>query len=202
MLTTTMRTARVFAALALVAASVAGCRGTNSEKPPVHLNWNMDNQAYHRGQTPSEFFADGRAMRPPVANTIAIGELRDNEALHTGALNGEYLNELPEGLELNAELLERGQQRYDIYCAPCHGLSGTGQGAVPARAAAGGATWIVPTFHDEQRQGYSVGRIFDVATNGYSTMQGYRNQVSAEDRWAIAAWVKALQQTQNAEGGN
>lgn len=204
MLTTTKRTARALAALALAAASMTGCRGTTSEKPPVHPNWNMDNQAYHRGQTPSAFFADGAAMRPPVANTIAIGELRDNEALQTGSENGQYLTELPEGIELSEELLARGHQRYDIYCAPCHGLSGTGAGAVPARAEAGGATWIVPTFHDEQRQGYPVGRIFDVATNGYSTMLGYRSQISAEDRWAIAAWVKGLQLTQDAsaEGGN
>lgn len=203
-MTTTMRNARVFAALAIVAASMTGCRGTNSSKPPVHLNWNMDNQAYQRAQTPSDFFEDGRSARPPVANTIAIGELRDNEAFESGIQDGQYLTALPEGLELNETLLARGERQFDVYCAPCHSQVGDGQGAVPARAAAAGATWIVPTFHDAQRQEYPVGRIFHVATDGFSTMSGYRSQVSAEDRWAIAAWVKALQLTQNApaEGGN
>ena len=204
MFTTTMHKARTIAALTLAAASIAGCRGTTSAKPPVHLNWNMDNQAYHRGQTPSDFFADGAASRLPVENTIAIGELRDNEALETGHVDGKYLTELPEGIELNEALLARGEARFDIYCAPCHGTTGSGHGAVPARAASAGATWIVPSFHDEQRQGYPVGRIFNVATEGFATMPSYRSQIPAEDRWAIAAWVKALQLTQeaSAEGGN
>lgn len=199
MLTSTMRPARVLAVLLLVAASVSGCRGTTRQKTPVHLNWNMDNQANLHAQEPSKFFEDGRGMRQPVANTIALGELRADAAFETGQVNGQYLRELPARLELNEALLERGQDRYEVYCTPCHGIVGNGQGAVPARAASVGAMWVVPTFHDEQRQGYSVGRVYDVATNGFSTMAGYRSQIPADDRWAIAAWVKALQLTQNAD---
>jgi len=199
MLTSTMRPARVLAVLLLVAASVSGCRGTTRQKPPVHLNWNMDNQANLHAQEPSSFFEDGRGMRAPVANTIALGELRADAAYETGKVNGQYLQELPEGLELDEALLKRGQDRYDVFCTPCHGLVGNGQGAVPARAGSVGVMWVVPTFHDEQRQGYPVGRVYDVATNGFSTMAGYRSQIPADDRWAIAAWVKALQLTQNAD---
>lgn len=199
MLTSTLRPARALAILALVAASVTGCRGTTRQKPPVHLNWNMDNQASLHAQEPSSFFEDGRGMRLPVANTVAVGELREDVAFEQGHVDGRYLTELPASVELNEALLARGEERYDIYCAPCHGDVGNGLGAVPARAAYAGVTWIVPTFHDEQRRGYPVGRIFDVATNGFSTMSGYRSQISADDRWAISAWVKALQLTQNAD---
>lgn len=199
MLTSTMRPARVLAVLLLVAASVSGCRGTTRQKTPVHLNWNMDNQANLHAQEPSKFFEDGRGMRLPVANTIAVGELRADAAFQQGHVNGQYLTELPEGLELNEALLARGQDRYDVYCTPCHGTVGDGNGAVPTHAQTRGVVWVAPTFHDEQRQGYPVGRVFDVATNGFSTMAGYRSQIPADDRWAIAAWVKALQLTQNAD---
>lgn len=196
MLTSTMRTARVLAVLGLVALTVAGCRGTTRTKTPVHLNWNMDNQASLQAQTPTSFYDNGAGMRLPVANTIAQGELPADAAFADGHVNGRYLTELPEGLTLDEALLDRGQERYGIYCAPCHGTVGDGVAPVPARADAVGAVWIVPSFHDELREGYPVGRIYDVATNGYSTMRGYRAQVPAEDRWAIAAWVKALQLTQ------
>lgn len=199
MLTSTTRTARALAVLALVALTVAGCRGTTRTKTPVHLNWNMDNQANLHAQQPSTFFEDGRGMRLPVANTIAQGELPADAAYENGHENGRYLTELPAQVTLNEALLDRGQERYGIYCAPCHGDVGDGVGAIPARADAVGAVWIVPSFHDAQRRGYSVGRIYDVATNGYSTMAGYRAQIPTEDRWAIAAWAKALQLTQTVE---
>lgn len=207
MLTSTMRPVRVLAVLLLVAATVSGCRGTTRQKTPVHLNWNMDNQANLHAQEPTSFFEDGRGMRLPVENTIALGELREDTAFYEGQVNGQYLTALPSSLTLDEEKLKRGQERYDVYCTPCHGLLGDGQGAVPARAGAIGAVWVVPSFHDEQRKGYSVGRVFDVATNGFSTMAGYRSQIPTEDRWAIAAWVKALQQTHTIEaaadeGGN
>lgn len=190
---------RALAALLIVAAALTGCRGSTSRKPPVHPNTNMDNVAYISAQEPSDFFEDGRGNRQPVEGTVAQGMLNDDPAFDTGIVDGQYVDDLPEGIALSDELLERGEERYEIYCTPCHGSAGHGRGAVPARAEAGGVTWIVPSFHDEQRQAYSVGRIYNVATDGWSTMMGYRAQIPAEDRWAIAAWVKALQLTQDVE---
>lgn len=190
---------RALAALVIVAAAISGCRGSTSRKPPVHPNTNMDNVAYISAQEPSDFFADGRGNRAPVEGTIAQGMNYDDPAYYEGIVDGEYATALPEDIALNDELLERGEERYEIYCTPCHGSAGHGRGAVPARAESAGITWIVPSFHDEQRQAYPVGRLYNVVTDGWSTMMGYRAQIPAEDRWAIAAWVKALQLSQDVE---
>lgn len=198
MLTITRHPAFLFAAALMIAGSVTGCRGSITQKNPVHLNWNMDDQAFLPAQEPSAFFEDGRGMRPPVANTIATGELRNDTASDTGQVNGRYLTELPERLELNDALLARGQERYEIYCTPCHSDIGDGHGAVPAYAQTIGTSWVIPDFHDDIRSEYPVGRIYHIASDGFGTMRGYRSQIPQDDRWAIAAWVKALQLTQNA----
>lgn len=194
MFTTTLRTVCLIAATVSVVGVTSGCRGSISHKTPVHLNWNMDDQAYLRSQEPSEFFEDGRGMREPVEHTIAQGELRTGSAYETGIENGRYVNGLPDHITLDDALLERGQERYNIYCTPCHGEAGTGHGSVPAYAESIGTSWVIPDFHDEGKRGYSVGRIYHVASEGFGTMPSYKAQISQDDRWAIAAWVKALQQ--------
>ncbi len=189
------QTARVLALTTMIVAGLAGCRGMRSSSPPVHLNPNMDNVTYLEAQEPTNLFADGRAMRPQVDGTVAQGELRDDWHLNGGANEaGEWATELPSGLDLDLDLLSRGLERYNIYCTPCHGEAGLENGGVvPVRAANSGSAWLVPSLHGERQRGYAVGRLYDIVTNGYNTMPGYRAQVPVEDRWAIAAYVRALQ---------
>jgi mono/diheme cytochrome c family protein len=155
----------------------------------------MDNVTYLEAQEPSDLFADGRGMRPQVDGTVAQGELRDDWHLNGGANErGDWATELPEQLTLDHDLLGRGQDRYEIYCTPCHGNAGLENGGVvPVRAANSGSAWLVPSLHGERQRGYAVGRLYDIVTNGYNTMPGYRAQVPVEDRWAIATYVRALQ---------
>ena len=165
----------------------------------------MDNQTYFEGQEPSAFFADGRAMRPQVDGTVAQGELRDDPHLNAGSVFAgranaageaalEWATEMPASLPLSHELLGRGQDRFGIYCTPCHGEAGLENGGVvPQRAPRTGGAWLVPSLHGDRQRDYPIGKIYDIVTNGYNTMPGYRAQVPVEDRWAIAAYVRALQ---------
>ncbi len=151
----------------------------------------MYDQPRYTANQPSELFADGRAMRPPPANTVAMGSFDDQSAMFTGRLNGELAVELP--MELTAELLERGQTRYNAFCAPCHGQTGEGNGVAAYR---GGLT--VPTLHNDRLRTVAIGYYFDVITNGINRMYSYANRIPAEDRWAVAAYVRALQLSQHA----
>lgn len=187
----------LWAAALLVSAGVStGCRGALKSQPPVHLQQNMDNVHLIESQEPFDFFEDGRGMRPQVEGTVAVGELRNDEVYHEGTANGQYVSTLPEQLELSDELLARGEERYGIYCTPCHGAAGDGQGIVGYRDSAFGG--LIPTFHDELRRGYPVGRIYNIVTNGSNNMLPYAAQIPTDDRWAIAAWVRVLQVGQGA----
>lgn len=167
-------------------------RGSPSEKPAVHLNPNMDDQPRYDPQEESKFFADKRTMRVTVEGTVARGELYEDDGLNRGRLaNGEYLNTIP--VDVSQEMIKRGQQRYNIYCAPCHSLSGNGKGIVIKRG-----FLPPPTFHQESVRNFADGYIFDVITNGVRNMPAYRKQIPIDDRWAIVAYVRALQRTQNA----
>lgn len=188
------RTVSVLSVVALLALLTA-CRGTTSSKPPVHLNPNMDNVARVEAQEPSDFWQDGRGMRPPVEGTVAQGELRQRPWLDDGRrTTASWATALPAQVPLNDETLARGQDRYRIYCTPCHGEAGEENGGVvPQRAAAIGNAWTVASLHSERARGYAIGQIYDVIKNGYNTMPGYAAQIPTEDRWAIAAYVRALQ---------
>ena len=140
----------------------------------------------------SEFFADGRAARPLVAGTVARGELREDEPLYTGKRDGELVDEPP--LEVDAPLLKRGQERFNIFCSNCHGLLGDGEGMIVRR----GFT-RPPTYHSDRLRGLPIGHFVDVMTNGFGRMPDYAEQVSVRDRWAIAAYVRALQWSQYAK---
>ena len=173
--------------VSLVLVSLLGaCRGMPSSRPPFHLNPNMDYQEKYQPQESSDFFYDGRAMRLPVAGTVALGELRENDQLYTGKdAEGNYLTSAP--LAITDEVLARGADRYAIYCQPCHDRRGRGRGILH--------DYGTPTadLHDELRLAYPDGQIFDVITNGVGLMKGYRYPLSAEDRWAIVAHVNRLQ---------
>ncbi len=139
----------------------------------------------------SVFFADGGAGRPPVEGTISREVGAIDPAFFTGLHGGALATELP--IELSVELLQRGRQRIDIYCAVCHGYTGQGDGMIVTRG------FPAPTsFHAERLLAQPVGYFFNAATNGFGRMYGYASRIPAEDRWAIAAYVKALQLSQNA----
>lgn len=151
----------------------------------------MYDQPRHESNEPSAFFEDGRGMRPPAPNTVPMGSFDPESALYSGRVNGALASELP--VELNAELLERGHVVYDAYCSPCHGLTGDGQGVIAYRGPI-----QVPSFHQDRLRTVEVGYFFDVITNGVGRMYSYGARVPPEDRWAVAAYIRALQLSQNA----
>jgi mono/diheme cytochrome c family protein len=164
-----------------------GCRGNLSEEPPVHLNPNMDNVARYDPQEPSRFFEDERAMRPEVPGTVARGSLKSDSHLFRGkGPDGQPAATLP--VDLSRELLLRGRARYDIYCTPCHGGAGMGDGIVVKKG-----LLPPPSFHDDRIRAMPVGQIFDVISRGVRNMPPYGPQIPVRDRWAIIGYVRALQ---------
>ncbi len=169
-----------------------GCRGRVSDKPPIHLNPDMDNQPKYKAQAESKFFKDGAAMRSPVPGTVARGELHLDMAYYTGKdPSGKPIEEIP--VEVTYKFLKYGQERFNIYCAPCHGRAGDGQGIVIKKGFP-----PPPSFHQDHVRAYPVGHLFDVITNGIRNMPSYRHQIPVRDRWAIVAYIKALQRSQHA----
>lgn len=168
--------------MALGAASLfllAGCRQ------------DMHDQPRHEPLEPSTFFEDGRSARPPVPETVARGHLRDDEHLYAGKSGGAPADALP--FPVTRAVLKRGQERYDIFCAPCHDRVGTGQGMVVRRG------YTRPSsFHVERLRQAPVGYFFHAITNGFGVMPGYAAQVPVQDRWAIVAYIRALQLSQRA----
>lgn len=141
--------------------------------------------------SPSTFFPDGRSERPRVPGTVARGHLRTDELLYTGRINGQPANVFP--FPITKADLERGQQRFDIYCTPCHDYTGSGEGMIVRRGFP-----APPSYHSAKLMNAPVGHFFDVMTNGYGTMYSYADRVSVKDRWRIAAYIRALQLSQNA----
>lgn len=178
----------------LAVLALAGCRGMESSEPPIHPNLNMDFQERFDPQEPNPFFENGMAMRTPVPGTVARGMLREDTRFYEGRTEGgELVERLP--VPVTRELLERGQERYDIYCAVCHGRTGDGEGIITAGDY--GYTQA-PTYHDDRLREVSDGYLYDVITNGVRTMPGYAHQVPVADRWAIVAYMRALQRSQYA----
>ena len=136
----------------------------------------------------SNFFEDGRASRPLLAGTVARGQLRDDEHFYTGMIGGKPVTTFP--FPLTADTLKRGQQRYNIYCSPCHDRSGNGVGIVVTRGYR-----QPPAFHIDRLREAEVGYLFDVITNGFGAMPDYSMQVEPEDRWAIVAYLRVLQRS-------
>ena len=167
---------------------LSGCaRGCTSSRPPIHLNPSMDDQPKVLAQTASDFFFNGSSMREPVPGTIAIDGLREDAAFFTGkGADGQFVATIP--VPQNDALLQRGQQRYVIYCQPCHDARGEGKGILFQRG-------NVPTasFHDEKILKYPDGQIFDVITNGMGLMPSYKWPIPASDRWAIIAYIRELE---------
>ena len=166
-----------------------GCRGDHSTKPPIHLNPNMDSQDKFKAQSMNPFFADSSAMRLPVEGTIAQSKYFGNDEYLTGKNINGNLVENPE--LLTAELINRGEDRFNIYCAICHGEKGDGKGNItkykyPIPPTSFQQDWLI-----EKKDGH----YFDVITNGIRTMPSYKHQIPVKDRWAIVSYVRKLQES-------
>lgn len=157
---------------------LGGCR---------YLKQDMANQPKNLPLSPSDFFDDGRSERPLVENTVARGSIAD-DALFVSKDS----NAFP--LPVSRELLERGQDRYKIFCTPCHGLQGDGNGMVAMRGMK-----HPPSFHQDRLRQAANGYLYDVISNGFGAMYGYSAQISPRDRWAIIAYARALQLSRNAK---
>ncbi len=185
-------------ALATLAFSF-GCQGAPHEARPIHLNPNMDWQQKFEAQERNDYWLDQRAMRKPVEGTVARGYLKDDVHMWEGRdYSGKLVAELPPQIEVDADLLARGEERFNIYCAPCHSRDGNGQGPVSVRG--GGFAVKPPGFHTERLRAMPLGYFYDVIRNGFNNMSGYKAQIPVEDRWAIVAWVRALQLTGKKKG--
>jgi mono/diheme cytochrome c family protein len=144
----------------------------------------------------SAFFSDGQSARMPVANTVSRNPLADtDELLYTGKVNGVLANEFP--MPVTAAVLARGHERYDIFCSPCHGRTGKGDGMIVQRGMR-----QPPSFMDDRLRNAAAGYFFDVMTHGFGAMQDYAAQIPVEDRWAIVAYERALQFSQHAAVGD
>ena len=165
---------RISAAFAIGGVLLAGCRQ------------DMHNQPKYKPLAASAFFADGRAARPTPPHTIARDEIGETDDFHTGGAGGAFLASIP--VTVDAQLLQRGRQRFDIFCSPCHGRLGNGDGMVARR----GFKAPADLASDRVRQA-PPGYIFQVIRNGYGAMGDYRDQVPAADAWAIVAYIRALE---------
>ncbi len=168
------------AALALLIAVTSACR------LDMHVQPRQNPLSY------SDFYADHRSARPPVEGTVARGQLNADAYFYTGKIGNNPGEQMP--FPVTKEVLQRGQERFNIYCAPCHSRVGDGNGFVPSR----GFARKPPSFHIARLQKAPAGYFFDVITNGFGIMPDYASQIPAQDRWDIVAYVRALQLSQNA----
>jgi len=166
-------------ALSLALVTLAGCRQ------------DMHNQPKYLPLRESDFYADRRSARPIVEGTVARGDLQQDSYYYTGKVNGLPGNEMP--VPVTRELLDRGEERYNIYCSPCHSKLGDGNGMIVQRGFK-----QPPSYHIDRLRQAPIGHFFDVISNGFGAMSEYKAQVSVNDRWAIAAYIRALQLSQNA----
>jgi mono/diheme cytochrome c family protein len=178
-LRTSAYTAPALCLIGVLGACAAGCRQ------------DMHDQPKYIPLRESSFFVDDRSARPLVPGTVARGQLREDALLYTGRVNGAVATVFP--YRIDAAALARGRERYDIFCAPCHGRTGFGDGMVVRRGYR-----HPPSLHDDRLRTTPVGHFFDVMTNGFGAMPDYTAQIPAEDRWAISAYVRALQLSEHA----
>jgi mono/diheme cytochrome c family protein len=167
---------------ALTLALIAGLAGCRQQ---------MANQPRYDPYEPSDFFADGMSARPRLAGTVARGEAGVDPYFETGKINGQEGDAFP--FPVTADVMQRGHERFDIYCSECHGRLGDGNGMIPSRGYR-----RPPSYHTETLRAAKVGHFFDVMTNGFGVMPSYRTMIPPSDRWAIVAYIRALQLSQNA----
>jgi mono/diheme cytochrome c family protein len=167
------------ALVALAAVCAGGCRVDMHAQPKLKPDGG------------STFFQDGRANRPEVPDTVARGHMRTDELLYTGRMNGAVADRFP--FPITRQVLEQGRTRYNIYCSPCHDYTGSGQGMIVQRGFP-----PPPSYHLDRLRQAPAGHFFEVITNGYGAMYSYAGRITPEDRWAIVAYIRALQLSQHA----
>src|SRR5882724_941003 len=182
----------VFAFVCVLTVSVMGFRGSKTTKPPLEVFPDMDRQAKYKPQAASPLFSDGRADRPLPTGVVSRDELRDDDHLYRGKdSKGAWATSFPAAVTVDATLLEHGKDRYSIYCYPCHGALGDGKGIVTEYG------WGAPAnFHADNFRKMADGEIFNTITNGKNTMFPYADKLTPKDRWAVIAYVRALQRAQ------
>lgn len=205
----------LFALLVVLVVSIAGFRGQKSPRAPIEIFPDMDHQPKVKAQVASSFFADGRANRPPVAGTVPIGYAiplhkpigdsvgeatgpykqiffsSDPVYFDTGKISGQWGTGMP--FEITPELIARGRERFTINCSVCHGATGAGNGI---SSKFGMAT--IANLHQARIRDMADGEVFNTITNGKNTMMGYGDRIQVQDRWAIIAYLRALQMSQGA----
>jgi mono/diheme cytochrome c family protein len=173
-----------------VLASTAACRGQVSEEPPVRIIPDMQWQPKYMPQGETATFPDKRQERTPVEGTVARGELREDDAFYRGKQGEAFINKVP--VPVNAETIRRGQERFNIYCTPCHDQTGSGNGL----AVQHGFPKPV-SLHEDHAMGLPDGEVFSIITNGQRNMPSYAAQIPEKDRWAIVSWVRVIQRSQH-----
>lgn len=170
---------RAIASVVALAWLLGGCR------------LDMHIQPKYVTEQPTDFFGDGRSERQPVPGTVARGQLRTDELFYTGKIDGVVANQFP--FPITRADLERGRERYNIYCTPCHDYTGSGNGMIVQRGFP-----QPPSYHIDRLRQAPAGHFFEVITNGFGAMYGYAARVTPEDRWRIAAYIRVLQASRNA----
>lgn len=196
--------------LVVLLVSVMGFRNMPATRPPIEVFPDMDHQPRYKPQAESAFFADGRADRPGIPGTVPYGRgvggsdsgtvvqdpafLRADEIHYTGKNpDGSFVRGFPADVTVDGAFLQRGHQRYEIYCAPCHGSLGDGNGITKSYGMV-----ATPTYHDDRLRNMADGEIFNTITHGKNTMFPYADKLNAEERWAVIAYVRALQRAHHA----
>lgn len=189
----------ILAFLVVLTVSVLGFRGSQFTRPPLMVFPDtffpeMNKQAKYKPQASSAFFADGRADRPLPAGVVSRNPLREDDHFYRGkSAGGQWAKGFPAAVTVDARFMARGRERFTIYCQPCHGALGDGKGIVTQY------NWGAPAnFHSDVFRSMAEGQIFDTITNGAKTMFPYGDKLVPEDRWAVIAYVRALQRAQNA----
>ncbi len=174
---------------------IAKERATRASRTRVQIIPDMDQQPKFRPQSANPLFADARAMRPPVPGTVEFRQPAQDPHLDLGQVDGQWATTFP--MPVTAELLRRGRERYDVFCAPCHGLGGRGDGPVHVRAERlEEGTWTPPaSFHTDIVINRPVGHLYNTITHGIRNMPAYGGQIPVGDRWAIVAYARALQRS-------
>jgi len=188
----------VFSLALVPVALIARSRAGKSQEPRLLIIPDMANQPRYGPQDASTLFADGRAMRPRVPGTVARATGRTDDHFTRGKIGEEWATEFP--VPITEAFIRHGRERFNIFCAPCHGFIGNGDGVISKRAEdLETAGWVPPvSFHSDLIRGRPVGHIFNTITNGIRSMPSYGEQIDPLDRWAIVSYARALQKSRNA----
>ena len=179
-----------FIFLVVTTLSFTGFRGSRSSKPPLEMFPDMDRQFKYKPQAESNLFADGRADRPPVPGTVSFGSFHENEYYVTGMIDEDFGRGFP--LTVDVGLMKLGREKFTIFCAVCHGASGDGNGITKKYGMV-----ATPTYHNERFRDMPEGEIFNTITKGKNNMGPYGAKLRPGERWAVIAYLRALQRAQN-----